>query len=319
MTLFERLSQVLRDLRQLPAGDPERSEKDINGCPAFGQRLRSKLNEKRVPRIYIYQISLFCLLLAAVVFLAGCTNPEKAKAEHVAKGEAYLKDSKFQEASLEFRNAIQIDDKFTAAHWGLARAFEGLERFPEMIDELRKTITLDKNRDFLDARIKLGNYYLAGSRGRADVITESETLAKQVLEKDPNNIEGHILMGSVLFAQDQKDKAFAELNHAIQIDPKRVESYLSLARFYIVTKEPQKAEELYTRAISVNPNSPVAHTEYGKFLTQSNRPAEAEAELLKAVEVGPTDRNSHFVLASYYLVNRQFDKAEAAYKALAAS
>ena len=33
--------------------------------------------------------------------------------------------------------------------------------------------------------------------------------------------------------------------------------------------------------------------------------------------VGPTERHSHFVLASFYLVNRQLDKAEAAFKALA--
>src|SRR5215218_5623213 len=119
-------------------------------------------------RGYTFHISVFCLLLAAIVFLAGCSNPEKAKAEHVAKGEAYLKDSKFQEASLEFRNAIQIDDKLATAHWGLARAFEGLERFPEMLEELHKTVTLDKEN--LEARIKLGNYYLAGSRNRADII-----------------------------------------------------------------------------------------------------------------------------------------------------
>jgi tetratricopeptide (TPR) repeat protein len=266
-------------------------------------------------RGYTFHITFFCLLLAAVVSLAGCTNPEKAKAAHLAQGEAYLKDSKFQEASLEFRNAIQIDDKLAAAHWGLARAFEGLERFPEMIDELRKTVTLDK--DNLDARIKLGNYYLAGSRNRVDIVAESERLAKEVLDKDPKNIEGHILMGSVLFAQQQKDKALAELNQAIQLDPARVESYLSLAKFHIVAKEPQKAEELYQRAISVNANSPVAHTEYGKFLAQQNRQAEAETELRKAVEVGPTDRNARFILASYYLVNRQFDKAEESYKALA--
>jgi tetratricopeptide (TPR) repeat protein len=266
-------------------------------------------------RGYTYQITVFCLLLAAAIFLAGCANPEKAKAEHVAKGEVYLKDSKFQEASLEFRNALQIDDKLAAAHWGLARAFEGLERYPEMIDELRKVVTLDKEN--LDARIKLGNYYLAGSGGRPEVIAESEKLAKEIIEKDPNNIEGRILMGSVLFAQGQKDKAFVELNRAIELDPKRVESYLSLAKFYIVTNERNKAEELFTRAISINANSSLAHTEYGKFLTQSNRQAEAEAEFRKAVEVGPTDRNARFVLASYYLVNRQFDKAEESYKALA--
>ena len=65
----------------------------------------------------------------------------------------------------------------------------------------------------------------------------AEKLAQEVLAKEPNNIEGHILMGTVLFAKNEKDKAFAELNHAIELDPKRVESYLGLARFYIVTND----------------------------------------------------------------------------------
>src|SRR6266851_3414982 len=181
-------------------------------------------------RGYLYYTTLLCLLLAAVISLGGCTNPEKAKAEHLRKGEAYLKDSKFQEASLEFRNALQIDDKLAAAHWGLAQAFEGLQRLPEMLEEMRKTIQLDPNN--LDARTKLGNYYLAASKGHPELLTEAERLAKDVLQKDPNHIEGHILMSSVLFAQDHKSEAFAELNRAIEIDPKRVESYLSLARFY---------------------------------------------------------------------------------------
>ena len=79
----------------------------------------------------------FCLLLVALFSLVGCSNPEKAKAEHVSRGEAYLKEAKFQEASLEFRNALQIDDKLAAAHWGMARSYEGLERWAEMLEELR--------------------------------------------------------------------------------------------------------------------------------------------------------------------------------------
>jgi len=265
-------------------------------------------------RTRFYYATLLSFLLAAVFVLGGCTNPEKAKAEHLSKGEAYLKDSKFQEASIEFRNAVQIDDKLAAAHWGLARAYEGLQRFQETFEELRKTTTLDANN--LEARVKLGNYYIAGSKGRPELIAEAERLAKEILEKDPNHIEGHILKGSVLFAQAKPDEAFAELNHAVELDPKRSESYLSLARFYLVNKEPAKAEETLQRAISVNNDSALAHTEYGKFLVQSNRLPEGEAELKKAVEVQPTDRNSRFFLASYYLVSKQLDKAEEAYRAL---
>ena len=260
--------------------------------------------------------SLLSVLLLVVLALSGCTNAEKAKTEHVKRGDAYLKDQKYQEASLEYRSALQIDGNMAAAHWGLAQSYEGLQRFPEMIEELRRTIDLDKNN--LDARIKLGNYYLAGAKGQPSLLDEAERLAKETLAHDQNSIEGHILMGSILFARGDKDKAYAELNHAIELNPNRVESYLSLAKFYIVTNERDKAEALLKKAISIANDSPLAHSEYGKFLVQANRMPEAEAELTKAVEVGPKDYNARFVLASFYLVNKQFDKAEASFKALAA-
>src|SRR5258705_8763213 len=129
-------------------------------------------------RGYLYYTTLLCLLLAALILLGGCTNPEKAKAEHLSKGQAYLKDSKFQEASLEFRNALQIDDKLAAAHWGLAGAYESLERLPEMFEELRKTVELDKSN--LDARIRLANDYLAASKKNPELVPEAERLAKEV-------------------------------------------------------------------------------------------------------------------------------------------
>ena len=58
-------------------------------------------------RSKLYYATLLSILLAAIFAISGCTNPEKAKIAHVEKGEAYLKDEKFQEASLELRNAIQ--------------------------------------------------------------------------------------------------------------------------------------------------------------------------------------------------------------------
>jgi len=267
-------------------------------------------------RASLYKATLLCVLLAAIFSLAGCTNKEKAKAEHVRKGEAYLTDSKFDEASLEFRNALQIDDKLAGAHWGLARAYEGLQRFPEMFQELQRTVELDPNN--LDARVRLGNFYLQVSKGKPEIVGMAEKLAQEILQKDPNNIEGHILLGSVLFNENKKDEAIAELNKAIQIDPKRVESYLSLARFHMANQDRDKAEQEFKLALSVNPNSALAHTEYGKFLVQTNRPTEAEVELRKAVEVDPKDRSSRFVLASFYLVNKQIDKAEEAFKGLVA-
>src|SRR5678815_5523323 len=255
-----------------------------------------------------------CLLSLLPVFLTGCSNPEKAKAAHLARGEAYLKESKFQEASLEFRSALQIDDKLGAAHWGLARSYEGLERWAEMLEELRKTRDLDANN--LEARAKLGNYYVVAAKNRPEMLPEAQKIADEIFQKDPNYIEGHVLQGPIYFNQNKRDEAFKELGRAIELDPNRVESYLSMARFYIVTNENTKAEDLFKKAISVNGNSPIAHTEYARFLTQTNRPAEAEAEFRKAVDVAPTNRDARLALGRFYYVNRHFDKAEEVYKGI---
>lgn len=271
--------------------------------------------KNRECRRNFYTLPLFTLVVAAVLLMASCTTPEKAKAQHVARGQALLKDKKFQEASLEFRNALQIDENLADAHWGLANAYEGLQRYQEAFEEMKQVIALDPNN--LDARVRLGNYYLMGSKQSAAGIAEAERLAKEVLQKDANHIEGHILMGSVLFAQDHKTEAFAELNRAIEIDPKRVESYLSLARFHAQTNDLATAESIYQRAISVNGSSALAHYEYGKFLVQIKRLDNAEAEFQKAVQVDSNNRDARFILASFYLVNHQLAKAEEAYKALA--
>jgi tetratricopeptide (TPR) repeat protein len=271
--------------------------------------------KNRECRRKFYALPLLIVMIAVALLMGACTTPEKAKAQHVARGQALLKDKKFQEASLEFRNALQIDDKLADAHWGLANAYEGLQRYQEAFEEMKQVVALDANN--LDVRVRLGNYYLMGSKQSPAAITEAERLAKEVLQKDGNHIEGHILMGSVLFAQDHKTEAFAELNRAVEIDPKRVESYLSLARFHALTNDLATAESIYQRAISVNGSSALAHYEYGKFLVQLTRLDTAETEFQKAVQVDGNNREARFILASFYLVNRRFDKAEDAYKALA--
>src|SRR5205085_11681419 len=105
---------------------------------------------------------LFIAIVVAAITFSGCTTPEKAKAQHVARGEALLKDKRFQEAAFEFRSALQIDEKLADAHWGLSQSYEGLQRYQEAFEEMRTVVELDPNN--LDVRVKLGNYYLMGGK-----------------------------------------------------------------------------------------------------------------------------------------------------------
>jgi tetratricopeptide (TPR) repeat protein len=261
--------------------------------------------------------ALLLFALACAAFSAACTNPEQAKAEHLKQGEAFLKEKKYQEASIEFRNVIQIDNRSSQAYWGLAQSYEGLQRAGEAFEALQRAVQLDANN--LDARIKLGNYYLIlyGDGKKSEYLTEAERLAGEILDKDKNHIEGHILLANIISLRGDNKRALDELNLAISINPQRLESYLSLARFYAQTNEAGKAEEAFKHALSINDRASLSHVEYAKFLVQSNRLDEAETEFRKAVEVDPTNRDVRVVLASFYLVNKRLDRAEEAYKGLA--
>jgi cytochrome c-type biogenesis protein CcmH/NrfG len=83
------------------------------------------------------------------------------------------------------------------------------------------------------------------AKNRPEMMPEAQKIADEILKKDPNYIEGHVLQGTIYFNQNKRDEAYKELNHAIELDPSRVESYLSLARFYIVTNDTGKAEDLF--------------------------------------------------------------------------
>src|SRR5215203_2889500 len=274
------------------------------------------MNLQECPRARSPRVLLAVLLACLVLLAAGCSNPEKAKAEHVARGEAFLKERRWQEASIEFRNAIQIDEGLAAAHWGLAQAYEQLGRGAEYIEELQRTVKLDPAN--VTARVRLANGYLAafGRQKQADFLAEAERLAGEVVAREPQNPDGRILLANVVFFKGDTAKAEAMIKEAVALDPNRVESHMGLARFYLQMNRPQDAERVYNEAISVNDRSSLAHVEYAKFLMQTGRKDDAEVQFRKAAEVDPGNRDVRWVLASFYLINRP-ERAEEAYKAWA--
>lgn len=251
------------------------------------------------------------LLTAFVLAFSGCT--ERSKKNHIERGENLLKTRQFQEAAFEFRAAVELDKFFAPAHFGLAKAYEGQERFAETMEELRKTAEFDSNH--IEARVKLGNYYLLMQPPQTG---ESEKLVNQILALDANNIEGHVLKAWVLATQKKPDAQVLEvLNKAISFDPQRVETYLSVARFYASRENKIEAEKTFQKALGINESSIAAHIDYGRFLEFSDRLDEAEKQFRRSIELEPNNREALETLAGFYVAYKKFDRAEEIYKTLA--
>lgn len=84
---------------------------------------------------------LACLTLA--LLLSSCSSdPNQRKLSYLKSGQHYFNQKKFQEAVIEFRNAIQIDPRFAEAHYQLARSYQSLKNYNAAYRELLDTVTL---------------------------------------------------------------------------------------------------------------------------------------------------------------------------------
>jgi tetratricopeptide (TPR) repeat protein len=254
----------------------------------------------------------FLARIALCGLLAFFISCGVSKDKHLARGEEYLQKRKYQEALMEFRAAADIDRDSAAAHWGLARAFESLEQFNEALEELKKTSDLAP--DNLEAKTKLGNYYLLVS---PPMIAETEKVLEEVFAKDPNFIEAHVLKASLFAVENKPEQEILDvLNGAIALNPNRTESYISLARFFMKQDKAKEAEAAIQKGVSVNQNAAVGYVEMGRFLVFADRAPEAEAQFRKATEVEPQNFEAREAIAEYYVAQKNYEKAEIAYRDL---
>lgn len=263
-----------------------------------------------------FRLLLLSLLALSCLLVQACKeDPEKAKLKHLTKGKQYLQEKKFNEARIEFRNALAIDKKSAEATYGLAEAALGLNNVQEAYDALLATTNLDPKN--LDAKTRLGNIYLQFVRDSSN-ITEAEKYAREVLEADANNIEGYILRASVRTAQQKYAEAEQDLKRAIELDPKRVESHLSYAKYWqergkAATDKSTfnaEAEKNFKQALDLNAKSSIAHLAYADFLYSIQRLGDAEAQLKQAVEADPTDRIALAAIARFYESQKNLGEAE---------
>ena len=64
--------------------------------------------------------AVFLVILMISLILFSCASDEEKKAAHFEKGLAYFEKGDYKAARLEFKNAIQIDAKYTQAYQKLA-------------------------------------------------------------------------------------------------------------------------------------------------------------------------------------------------------
>ncbi len=126
-------------------------------------------------------IGRMAFLFLGLAVLVSCTlDPEKRKFKYLNSGETYAKQGKYREASLQFRNAIQIDPKFAEGHYQLAMAYLALSDGEDAYKEFQRAVSLNPGN--LDGQLQLATLEIAHRQ-----YDQAQAAVETVLAADPKN------------------------------------------------------------------------------------------------------------------------------------
>ena len=255
----------------------------------------------------------FLVLLLFVMLVASCNrDPKVQAARYLENGNKFFEKSKFKEASIMYRRALQKDLRFGEAYYRLALAELKLNSYGEAVRALRRAVELQPKNS--DAAVKLADIYMVATvqdpSHAAELSKEIKELTDRLLQADPNSYEAHRLLGQLALTQSNPAEAVKEFEIATRAKPDQTDLSLAYFQALVGEKKYDEAEKLGQSVIAKNKTFlPIYDLLYLNYM-QQQEPAEAERILKLKAQNNPHKSNVLIQLANHYLITRKRDQLE---------
>ena len=142
-------------------------------------------------------------------------------------------------------------------------------------------------------------------------ILEAEDLTRKLIDSNPKVVFLYNLMGLILSAQKEIDKALEYYEKGIKIDPNFSMIYNNLALLFTHDKiDIIKAENFYKKSISLNYKNPEAHNNLGALYKSLDKFKEAISCFEEAVSIAPRFFQAYHNLGNTYTSMGDFVEAK---------
>lgn len=251
--------------------------------------------------------SVICLLLliaSLAALLVSCSrNPAVAKLKYLESGRRYAEKGKYPEAVIQFRNALQMDAGYAAAHYQLAQVYMKLQQWTPAYNELSRTVELQPEN--YPAHIDLANLLIAGHEFR-----QAQGEADLLLQKQSDNPAAHVAAANLFAAQEDFAPATQELKKAIALAPGRWEPYENLAALQMRMNQPELAEENFIKATEMNPKASAPLLALASYYQAQSRFPEAEQGIQRAIAADPNNFDARADLVRLFMSEGKKSEAE---------
>lgn len=242
------------------------------------------------------------LAAAMLLTLVACGSPEEKASKAAARYDAYYARRDFYSARVEIKRAIGAQDDIPEYWAKLARvelasgnfleAYNAYARVIELDPEDAEAIqsmaelsysggALDDSERFVDQilekqprslRMLLVKGSIAATRQNP---AEARAIAEKMLEIDPGNEGGKILLARVFTMGGDRAASIALLEKAVAADGESVPKLLALLDLYSSTVDFPHAARTFARLFALQPDNVELRIEYARMLYERGQPDRA--------------------------------------------
>ncbi|MBK8970369.1 MAG: tetratricopeptide repeat protein [Hahellaceae bacterium] len=272
---------------------------------------------------------------------AGCAGEKERQQEYYRKALEHYEAGNYDKASVEIRNALQINGDFPDGRYLHALIYEKDQNWQQLWANLNLVLELDPTH--VKALIKISQLEFMNEM-YDDVLKNMGT----VLQREPENPDAHMLLGSVYVKQGKLDEAVTEANLALKAKPGHVGAISVLTEVYkttnpdlalkIIGEEIAQVEQkavlgmlkidvlisnqriddavaAYRELIASYPENLLFHYRLITLLQEHGRNTEAEDQLRSVVKAKPENTELKLWLAEFIANQKDLDRAESELKA----
>ena len=240
----------------------------------------------------------------------ACTNPETAKRQYLENGKRLAAEKRYAAAIVEFRNALQVDDKYGEARVQLAEALAASNNPEGAYREYQRAADLLPGD--ADVQKRAATFlFMAGQ------FEDVRTRVEAVLKRNPSDIEAQLLYANALVGLRDLEGGVREIEEAVQLDPQHAATYTNLALLRLAQGQRQAAQEAFKRAVEIDPKSIRARLALAHFDMATGNLALAEESLKVALTLDARDSLANRALAALYVGTGRDALAEAPLKVAA--
>lgn len=237
-------------------------------------------------------------VLAALVIGAGCSSTPQ---HYVEAGNKFYALHRYEDASIQYRKALQKDPNFGEAVYRLGLIALENNKFNDAYPLLLRAVDLLPANEEVKTKLAEVSLALYARSGHPKSYYDmAMRMSDKLLEKNSDSFEGLRIRGLVRLLDGRPKDAAENLEKANRIKPLQHDVVLSWAQALFQDGQSQEAERLALQLIKKEPTfEPIYDVLYGEY-ESLNRPADAEKILTLKIENNPNNGANLIQLARFY-------------------